>query len=458
MGRVYPVPQLRVSCLVGVLVLAACAPGTLVTADGESGASTSESTTRADGPSGQDDDSPETGVDASTSGAVDSSSSDAGESSTGVLAPGCEDPGACDASCLQWEVIRESNEGPRIEQVAITPDGTVVAVEGFSDTTLLGYEPSGRLSFEILLDEEDPGIVDVVTAIDVAADGKIAILRHENPSGVYEFRTTLYVRNADGSAVWDVELGDDATSVAGMSVVFAEDGTIIVAGDQPTAITTRSGFVTAVDTNGGVMWELDGADLGLEDGRVNAIAAMSATDFALAGSVRSADRGLWLGQVGFDGTVAWTTAESEDALVSHHPRDVEISPDGDIVVVGTEGDGPGYPVSWLGRFAADGTPQLSVAFEKVAKGLNELDSIEVGDDGRMFVAGLRSLGGNDYFRQVLEVDCDANIAWQWLHEGPGPEYNALGGGLAYAPGVGLVAGGSESPADERRGFIALLTP
>ncbi|HET6581898.1 MAG TPA: hypothetical protein VFG69_00600 [Nannocystaceae bacterium] len=401
-----------VACAVA---LVACGPGTVVDAGVESSTSADESTSFADSSSG------------GGSVAADSSSSDGGDGSTGNPAPGCEDPGECDASCLQWELIRERGTGVRIEQVGITPTGTILAVERremdgeeSGGIVLLGFEPGGadlvRASRRRRRARDG-----VVTGLDVAADGKIAIVWTENPSGVYEFRTTLDVRDADGSPLWNAQLGDGATSVAGTAVVFADDGTIIVVGDQPTAPATRIGFATAFGADGGLAWELVGADLDLEAGRVTAIAAMSATDLVLAGSTGG---GLWLGRVGLD------TAEPEDALSSHHARDIEMSIDGEIIVVGTEGDGPGYPASWLGRFGTDGSPLLSIAFEKEGEGSNELDSIEVTDEGRSFVAGLRSSVGGSYYRQVLEVDCEANLAWQWLHDGAAPSYNVSGGGLA----------------------------
>jgi hypothetical protein len=87
-----------------------------------------------------------------------------------------------------------------------------------------------------------------------------------------------------------------------------------------------------------------------------------------------------------------------------------------------------------------------------------MDGIEISEDGRIFVSGVRgSDGGDGLLIKVQELDCNGEIAWEWTHESPGWN-TAFSGGLAWSSALGLVVGGSDSLAmTDSRGYIARLS-
>jgi hypothetical protein len=444
---------------VSLVLASACGPSA-PGSDGDTGGSTTDVDDDDDGDV-DDDTAPDTGAAASTT-SVDETAGD--ESSTGAAVPGCESPGSCD-SCMQWERIVEGTSSIWIEHVAIAPDGTIWTIESDDasapDSLLLrGYDASGEPTVaHAVYDDVDAGRV-IVTALEVGDDGTIAMLRTERV-GELHYITTLDMRMPDGSPSWTHIIGDDKHSVEGEDVTFVEDEIVVVVGSRNAGL-TNTGLAGAYGAGDVVAWELGEEELGVSSGSVVAVATAD-DDLVLAGY---ADHGLWLGRVSADGAIVWTMAEVEVGGVGHSAQDVAMSSDGDILVVGWEDPPePGSSLPWLGRYAPDGSSLLSVAFPIVGPGNHELDSIEVTDDGRIFVAGIRaddpSVDGT--WRYAQEVACDGAIAWEWAHVNPSQEYDhANGGGLAWSPRVGLVVGGRDylGKDDEyrTRGFLALLTP
>lgn len=442
-----------------MLALVACAPS--VPDDDDEDASTSTSSSSDDA---QDDVATETGAIDSTSG-VDETSSGTEESSTGAPAPGCMDPGACDASCMQWEMIVDGVAPTSIDHVATAPDGTILTIETSESAApgnalLRGYDATGQPSFELAVNEDAGADMVAVTALTVAEDGMIAIAWTQRVAE-FHYVSTLDVRMPDGSPGWTEVLGDDGLSVVVNDVAFADDGTVVVAGGHNTSAVSYTGFASAHGPDHVVAWELGSTDLDIESGEITAISSMAAAGFVVAGYE---DHALWLGRIDGDGGVAWTAAEAGDAELDHDAMDLAVTAEGDIVVVGSEAAGSSpYPVPWLGRFAAaDGSLESSVAYPAIAEGPHGLDSIAITDDGRIFVAGVRVNESGGTSRHTQELDCDGAIAWEWTHENPSDYDHANGGGLDWSPDVGLVVGGSDYLGEDQnylqRGFVALLTP
>jgi hypothetical protein len=442
---------------VSLALASACGPSAPGSTD-DGGADAS--TTGADDDDGES--APDTDAPGSTT-AVDTTAGD--ESSTGDAAPGCEAPGSCDA-CLQWETIVEGAAPLWIEHVAIAPDGTIWTIEsgdagGPDDLRLRGYDAAGEPTIAHAVHDDADAVGVRVTALEVDDDGTIAIVWTQRV-GELHYRTTLDVRMPDGSPGWTQILGDDTHSVEGEDVAFVDDGMLVVVGSRNSGL-TPTGFADAYAAADVVAWELGEEELGVTYGSVLAVAGTADDDLVLAGY---ADHGLWLGRISADGAIAWTMPEVEVDGVGHSARDVAMSPEGDILVVGWEDPPePGSSFPWLGRYASDGSLLASTAHPIVGPGNHELDSIEITDDGRIFVAGIRaddpSVDGTWRFAQ--EVACDGSIAWEWAHVNPAADYDhANGGGLAWSPRVGLVVGGRDYLGEDEefrtRGFVALLTP
>lgn len=439
-----------------VVIAIACGPDAAVDAD-DGSSSTSTTSSDGGGDTTSDEGAPDTGAPGSTTG-MDATTS----TTTGEVMPACETPGACD-DCVQWETIVEGRLPTSIEHVAIAPDGaivTIVAREGGPEGLnqwLQVLDADGSASFESAIHEEG---VDqpVVAALEVGTDGAIAILRTERV-GEFRFLTTLDVRAADGSADWTAVLGDERRSVVGMDTVFADDGTIVVVGGVNDGPVSYEGFASAHAPDGSVVWELDAADLGVGFGSVSEVVSAGAGELALAGYT---DSELWLGWIEADGAVAWSTTVVAGEGIDRSVEDLAISFDGEILVVGSEYTGGQWPTLWLGRFVRGGREELSVAYRVVEPGSHYFDAIEVPDDGRIFVAGVRSNGVESTLRFVQELDCDGAVAWEWTHANPSANDYANAGGLAWSPALGLVAGGSdyldESEDYRKRGFVTRLMP
>jgi hypothetical protein len=236
--------------------------------------------------------------------------------------------------------------------------------------------------------------------------------------------------------------------------------TVVVVGGRNDGL-PYGGFASAHGPGDVVAWEL-GEELGVTFGSVVAVASAADGELVLAGYT---DHALWLGRIAADGAIAWTTTEVEVGDVGHSARDVAMSWEGDILVAGSEGQGSGYPLPWLGRFAPDGSALSSRAYPWIASGPHELDSIQVTDDGRIFVAGIRvdDAEVEGVWRHAQEVACHESIAWEWAHVNPSADYDyANGGGLAWSSRVGLVVGGwdylGEDDGYRQRGFLARLMP
>lgn len=384
------------------------------------------------------------------------------ESSTGESPPGCEMPGACD-ECMQWETIVEGGVPMSIEHVAIAPDGTIVtavAVEGPAPDNLLlrAFDAAGNESFEQPIDGDDGVDLATFEALEVADDGSIAVLWSQRV-GEFERVTTIDVRMPDGSNGWVKVLGDETHSTTGYDLAFADDGSVVVVGGTNDSPVSYAGFASAHRADGEVVWELDDSALGVDFGSVTHIVGAADGGFAVAGYT---DSELWLGWIASDGTLEWTAVDIAGEGIDHGAEDIAMSFDGEILVVGSEYSGGQWPVPWLGRFAQGGRRVQSLAYPVVADGPHYIDAIEVADDGRIFVAGARSNSRTSMSRFVHELDCDGAIVWEWTHVNPSNYDFANGGGLAWSPTVGLVAGGSDYLGEDdefrKRGFLALFSP
>lgn len=399
-----------------------------------------------------------TGSEDVTTAVADTSS---GGSTGEPIIPGCETPGSCDDACVQWEEFVESDYGSWIEAVAIAPDGTILAIEaregglgGSRDAVLRGFDMAGEPLFEASLFAEDPDAPMNVGALAVSTDGVIAIVKNE-VLGEQAYWASLDVRTPEGTPLWDAALGTEVSTTL-ESVAFGGDGSIVVGGTRNDGLFSGPGFLVAYEPLGEMRWAREGDDLALDVGGVTAIARSSATDFVLAGW---ADDRLWLGRVDLDGNVAWTV--TDDAAVTHSAIDIAVTSDGDVLVVGYEADGGGYPVQWFGRFTAEGSLISSVAYPPIDGGTHELDGIEVTDDGRIFLAGGRVNESGGTSRHVLEIACDGTAAWEWTHTNPKAYDFATFGGLAWSPIIGLVVGGGDYGGNEsfaQRGFATRLVP
>ena len=386
------------------------------------------------------------------------------ESSTGAPpGEGCAALLDCDASCQQWEVFLQGDAGfdDTLDHVAIAPDGTILAT-GHVDQVdsdpgmprLVRYGPDGTV-----LDSLTP-FVDLtisttrVTGIAIADDGRIAVIG--SVVGGDTRAAIVELRAADRTFIDGEIMLDPTQSLDVLSVAFADDGALVVGGQQIGADLISTATLRRYEADFGFAWERVGDEVDVDVSRVNAITPVAGGELLVAGNV-----GLyaWVARVASDGSVSWSSTGGITGGSGHAPQDVALSPEGNVVVVGWQAEPGEWGKPWVASYDGNGGGPLWFHAQPVdGDGPSLLDSVEIDDEGRIFVAGVHMRGGGRV-RAVQQLDCDGELVWEWAHHNPRSPDWATAGGLAWSSELGLVVSGSDFVTDvDQRGFLARLVP
>ncbi|HWB74602.1 MAG TPA: hypothetical protein VG755_06595 [Nannocystaceae bacterium] len=386
------------------------------------------------------------------------------DSSTGAPpGEGCAAFLACDASCQQWEVFLQGDAGfeDTLDHIAIAADGTIL-VAGYVDQVgsdlgpprLLQYAADGTL-LDTLTPFAELTISDTrVTGIAVADDGRIAVigamLGGDTRAAIVELRA------ADRTFIDGEIMLDPTQSLDVLSVGFAEDGALVVGGQQIGASLVSTATLRRYEPDFGFAWERVGDDVDVDVSRVNAVTPLDDGELLVAGNV-----GLyaWLARIASDGSVLWSNTGGITGGSGHAPQDVALSPEGNVIVVGWQAEPGEWGKPWVASYDGNGGGPLWFHAQPVdGSGPSLLDGVEIDDEGRIFVAGVHMRGGGRV-RAVQQLDCDGELVWEWAHHNPRSPDWATEGGLAWSSALGLVVCGGDYVTDvDPRGFVARLVP
>jgi outer membrane protein assembly factor BamB len=400
---------------------------------------------------------------AAEDGDVTVGSSDPTDLDTGSVEPiDCPTPGACDADCTQWE---QDYQGPagvadQFAAIAIGPDGTIIAAGmrdwvqdvGAGDLIVVGYSAAGDQLWELTPLGVDNGAQDGASDVAVGSDGTIAVIGSSAVPGTIRHGVLVLLDSARSDPrIYEYAVDTELTAVA-----FAPDGTVIVAGAGGGASGPRFPFLHRLD-DAGFDREWLGDEFDLPSGVVLGMIPISPSVIALAGATDGlGNSDVWLAALDFDDGLSWSTIHDGDPTTNQWADDLAVLPDGDLFVVGAEHDSEGNGLAWAGRFGPDGSTRWTRNYPGTGCCANALDGVEISDDGRVFVLGVR--GGTGLRIKLQELDCNGEIAWEWNHESPGWD-TSFSGGLAWSSELGLIVGGSDYLSmSDQRGFVARIGP
>ncbi len=385
------------------------------------------------------------------------------EDDTGDVEPPpgeCGAPGTCAGDCATWKVEYEgpADRADQLAAIAVAPDGTIVAAGmrdwvqdvGAGDPVVVAYDVAGNQLWEAMPRGTDDGVQDAAYAVAVTQDGTVAVSGGSwTPSG--DLGAWYAVLDATGAVVRVMDLGEYADAT---TMLWLADGSLVMGGSRPSDDgSSRAGFVHRYEPSGIVIAQWENIGVGLPEGIVLGAVATSPTTLALTGS-SDATNDVWLASLDLDAGPQWIVTHDGDPDTSQWGSDLAVLPDGDLLVVGTEHDADYNGLSWAGRFGPDGSERWTRKYPGTGCCANGLDRVEVSDDGRVFVLGVR--GGNGLLMKVQELDCDGEIVWEWNNEDADWNGSAFSGGLAWSAEAGLVASAGIYPSgsNNQHGFVA----
>lgn len=307
-------------------------------------------------------------------------------------------------------------------------------------------------------------------AVATAADGRIAVvgstfgaLAGASNGGTDAF---LVVLDGTGDPLWSAQLGTPGDDQA-LAVAFGPSGELAIGGVVRGPLYggahagDADGFVRVYEADGSVRWTRQFGTPLLD--YVSGVAFMPDGDVVAAGSAGGAlDGGLHAGQAdafvrrhgGNDGSLAWST--SFGTAVDDYATDLAVDPaTGTVWVVGATEGNLVLDVSHLGdrdaflmAFDPDGVPILGRARQFGSSDLDVANSVAVGADGDVAVAGytrgalpgMTNAGGFDMFVRVY----DASLDERWTRQAGTPTDD-------FARTVAVGPGGVVALAGETRG-------
>ena len=258
---------------------------------------------------------------------------------------------------LVWQRRWDAGGQETGEAVAVASDGAVYVTGttdsfgGFGHFLVLRFAPDGTLVWQRIRDVATDAVVGAGQAIAVAADGSIYAAGVAPRSVVGEFDMLLLKLDPQGTLSWQRTYSAAAVADARGGVAIGADGSVYVAGGIQ-AVTRRTAvndtFVAKFGPDGSLVWDREyGGDQG---------------DFP-GGVAARADGTVLIG-----GETASFGAGSDDAFLLHldangrgiacnswggpggdHGDDVELAPNGTIVLAGTTASSPPFTFASCGR-------------------------------------------------------------------------------------------------------------
>jgi hypothetical protein len=331
-----------------------------------------------------------------------------------------------------WSRRYGGEEHQRLSGVAVDATGNVFVTGKFRDVIDFGGGPLQSVSYDdIVLAKLRPdgehlwsksfGGSKIDFGRHVAADGAGNVILAAQTDGAVDFGggprgqgTTAHVVkfSPDGALVWHRAYGSDAG--VGDVTVDPDDNIIAVGGfiapvDFGAGVTVPADnanlFILKLDRYGEFMWFKQNGGTHVYDGpSAGGVKTDAAGNIHLAGKFANTAADVWIAVLSPDGEHLWSSAHGvgQDKWQSAH--DVSANPAGQTVVTGSFdgaidlggmpfGSGGDGAEAFVGRFAPDGSHELSRAFQ--GNGSYSGDAVAIDEQGGIWVAG--------YFNQPFEV-------------------------------------------------------
>lgn len=281
------------------------------------------------------------------------------------------------------------------------------------------------------------GDVALVAKIDAAGNVYTAGLSNAD-SALLDGTAFVAAWSATGAPLWtatfDATLGHAEIPNA---IEFDGNGGLYVAGVARGALVAEyAGFLLHIDAAGVVTWAVEQPTT--TNGAWEASLAVDAQGRALVGGRVPAGSGdLAITAYTPAGAVAWQATYAGTAGVEDVAVDLEIAPNGEIVVVGDANAAGSSHVPVLIRLASDGTMLQSLEISLVPElVIGSATDVEVDPQGRIFVAATGvPLGSTVPALALLEFDAQGNFGW--IRTVTGETFNV--GGASQYPAAGQPA-------------------
>jgi uncharacterized delta-60 repeat protein len=295
---------------------------------------------------------------------------------------------------LSWQRTFQGPEQFRTDEgkgVAVTPDGSVyvtgqtVGVQG--DVLLLKFSPDGALEWQR---RWDGGGRESGEAVAVASDGAVYVTGGTDSFG--GFGHLFVLRFApDGSLVWQRmrSVATDAAVGTGQSIAVGSDGSIYAAGVSPrTVIGEFDMLLLKLDHTGALVWQRTYSTGDVADARGGVTVAPDGT-VVVAGGIqevgrRTAVNDTFVSKFGSDGTLIWDRGFGGDQ--GDFPGGVATRSEGTILVGGE-----------TGSFGAGGDDAFLLQLDPGGRGLacntwggpgsDHGDDVELAPDGTVVLGG-----------------------------------------------------------------------
>lgn len=296
----------------------------------------------------------------------------------------------------QWAL--EHNHGPlgydEASGVAVAPGGDVLVggQAAHGDIEEHGWIARVSPDGEPLWDLDQP---DLSTAwrIEAAADGTFVVVGSEPYYGTYEPPQRITRHAADGSLVWlhgPHGVGELSENLA-QSAAFDEAGNVYVVG----SLSDRERLVSKLDPSGNALWELRLPYDAFSYNHATDVVVSPTGDVFTTGFI---DHGAWMARFTNDGAQVWddVIAPGVDGDDYDFADGLVQLPDGDLVLVGDQSTPEGSYEIWMRRY----TPEGSVVWDYTVPGASILgadaDDVAITPEGDIVVVGTIYYGATSY--------------------------------------------------------------
>ncbi len=248
---------------------------------------------------------------------------------------------------MEWTLeVPNTFTMPSAWRLAAYPDGSFVTggtVNGVVDEARVArYSADGVLAWE-------HGVTPIV---DIGFENMARGVTLDGAGNIYASASlsdgTLWIARLtpDGALLWDLIVsGPVGAQVDGFDIAVTTDGDIYVTGIMGLGV-----WVGRLAADGGFVWFDQTAEGGDWD-YATGITPVPGGDVVMVGarSDVAPNREIWMRRYTAEGSVAWDYTVGGTGGFDDRANDVEVTPDGDIVVIGTIWQ-EGTRYAWLARF------------------------------------------------------------------------------------------------------------
>ena len=298
------------------------------------------------------------------------------------------------AGSLNWQ---RTFKGPgafsidHVNGVAVAPDGSVYAagqtVGVGNDMLLLKLSADGSLVWQR---RWDTGGQETAEGVAVAADGSVYVTGTTDSFGGFGHLVVLRFTPA-GTLVWQRtrDVATDAAVGMGQAITVAVDGSIYAAGVAPRAVVGEFDMLLLkLDPQGTLVWQRTFSAADVADGR-GGVAVASDGSVYVAGGIqavtkRTAVNDTFVAKFGSVGTLTWSRGYGGNE--ADFPGGVAPRADGTVLIGGETGSfGAGSDDAFLLQLDASGKGVACNSWG--GAGIDHGDDVELAPDGTIVLAG-----------------------------------------------------------------------